>query len=456
MKLRPYQEDLIQKIRDHMIAGKKRVLLQAPTGCGKTVIASEMIRSASEKGHRCGFMLHRRELINQTMNTFEAFEIPFGVTSAGYPGNPARQVQICSVQSFSRRMKNLHTHPTLFVWDEAHHCPAGSWSRIFKAYPDAFHVLLTATPERLDGHGLSEYADALVPGPQTKWLIENGYLSDYKAYAPNSVSMADVRTQMGDFNSKQAADLIDKPHITGSAVKEYLKVCQGKRAVVFAINIEHSLHIVSEFQAAGITAKHVDGTTPTNERDQAIRDFKQGRTLILSNVGLFGEGFDVPAIESLIMLRPTQSLAMYLQMVGRALRTSPGKDFAHIIDHVGNIERHGLPCQEREWTLEGREKRKRPKDGGAPVKICPTCYGAQPSGQLVCQYCKEKFPIKEREITEVDGELIELDKERIKREKRKEVGSARTYESLVALGYKRGYKSPEAWARHLLNARKGK
>ena len=315
-----------------------------------------MLGTAAERGMPSWFIVHRRELINQSSRAFTGEGIKHGIISANYEVNRTALVQIASIQTLSRRYHKYRV-PSLIVWDECHHIAANSWSKIFSLYPNSVHIGLTATPERLDGTGLDKWFRVMVKGPSVAWLIENKYLSNYKLYAPSKVDLTNVRTRMGDYVGSELTAVVDKPSITGDAIKHYKKLADGKRAVVFCASIEHSKHVVKQFLDAGIPAAHVDGETDINERDAAIRRFRDGTIKILSNVELFGEGFDVPCIEAAILLRPTQSLGLYLQQVGRSLRPNPGKDYAVILDHAGNCERHGLPDDEREWTLAGREKK---------------------------------------------------------------------------------------------------
>jgi superfamily II DNA or RNA helicase len=339
-----------------------------------------------------------------------------------------------------------------------HHIAAKSWENIFNAYPNAFHIGLTATPERLDGKGLRKYFDEMIEGPTVEWLIENEFLAPYKLYAPGNVSMDGVGKQMGDYKRSDLISVVDKPRITGDAIREYRKVADGKRAVVFCVSVKHSQHVVDSFNAAGIPAVHLDGESHTAYRDDCLKRFQSGEIKILSNVDLFSEGFDVPALEVVIMLRPTQSLGMYLQQVGRALRPSPGKSEAIILDHVGNYERHGLPDQVRQWSLDGKAGRLGGnKAEGPAVKVCDNCFAAQPAYASECKYCGHGFAKAPREVEQVDGDLVEVDPDEIrKKNERKIQGRARTFAELVELGKQRGYKKPYGWAKYIFNARQAK
>lgn len=452
MNLRSYQSDIINQCRDLMKSGVKSLIVTAPTGSGKTLLTAHMIKTAASKGMGSWFVVHRRELVKQSIKAFHGEGVKFGVIASGFQADTRYSVQIASIQTLARRHSRFKA-PKLIVWDESHHISAGTWSKLYSYYPDAFHIGLTATPSRLDGSGLDKYFKSMVKGPSVAWLIENKFLSPYKLYAPSYINTDSLHVRMGDYVKSELSAIVDKPTITGDAIAHYKKLASGKRAVVFAVSVEHSKHIVEQFLASGIPAEHVDGKTPTEERDAAIKRFTDGETKILSNVELFGEGFDLPAIEAAILLRPTQSIVLFLQQIGRTLRVSPGKDHAIILDHAGNCQRHGLPDEEREWDLKGRKNKGRAKNASGSVKICPHCFAAQPAGLEKCNFCNFIFDKNPREVEEVEGTLVEVDPETIRRERNKEQGRAGSLQELIALGRKRGYKNPSAWARYVYESR---
>jgi len=245
---------------------------------------------------------------------------------------------------------------------------------------------------------------------------------------------------------------MDKPTITGDAIGHYQRLARGKSAVAFCVSVEHSKHVAAEFRAAGVLAWHVDGETPYGERKEAIRAFRNGEIRVLTNVDLFGEGFDLPSLEVSILLRPTKSLGLYLQQVGRCLRPAPGKERALILDHAGNILRHGMPDDERDWQLSGREKKKKDTSGGPPIRQCPKCFNVhRPAPQ--CPECGHVYEGAPREVETVAGELSEVDVLRVRAAKKEEQQNARTIADLIELGKKRGYKNPDAWAAHLFTSR---
>lgn len=457
--LRSYQQDIINEARRVMSTGERSILITAPTGSGKTVLMSAMFKLCVEKGKRALFLVHRRELVKQSVSTLEKAGLDCGVISSGFLEEYHKQVQVASIQTFKNRIDKIK-RPDLIVYDEVHHVASRTWANIFKEFSDCFQVGLTATPERLDGKGLKDYFNYLIEGPKVSWLIENGSLSQYKVFAPVRPDLSKVKRRLGDYDRSSLADVMSSPNIIGNVVEEYKKHAMGKRAVIFCVNIKHSKAVVDAFNKDGLPAAHVDGKSKSLDRDGTIRDLAAGRTLILSNVGLFGEGFDLPSVECCILLRPTQSLGLYLQMVGRALRPHPDKEFAIILDHTGNIQRHGLPCSDREWSLDGVPWKKRLIDqANIQTKTCKVCFGVfKPAPK--CPYCGELIPINPADVSSEEGTLVEISKEEIKaqkkiehRKKMSEQGKARTQEELYKLGKERGYKNPRGWAKRIFNAR---
>lgn len=459
--LRPDQDKFVGDLRV-ALRSHQAVLGQAPCGFGKTVVAAHIARSVMEKGRRVIFAVHRRDLITQTARTFDKFGISYGVMQAGYPTDLGRAVFIASISTLQNRLGKLPAH--LLVVDECHLSAAEGWSRVVDHYKQTgAHVIgLSATPQRLDGQGLSRHFSELVRGPSVRWLIENGHLSRYRLFAPPSADLSGLHTRMGDFVHGEAEQAMDKSSVTGDAVAHYRKLAMGKRAITFCVSIEHSHHVVAQFNAAGIPSAHMDGETPMEERKRIISDFADNKLLMISNVALATEGWDLAAqvgrdvtIEAVILLRPTQSLALYIQMVGRGIRKKP--ESGVILDHSGNCMRHGLPDDEREWSLQGQAggkgKGEKPE---VSIAICKSCFAAIPSGSAVCEQCGAVVPKKPREVAHVEGELEEIDIEAQRRERVREQGKAQSLEDLIALGTARGYKDPVKWAGYIFTARAAK
>lgn len=458
--LRDYQQDMIQRTRG-ALRHHRRVLLQAPTGAGKTVLAAFMAGSATSKSLRTWFICHRRELIKQASRTFSDVGIPHGFVAAGMTPDRRQPVQVCGIQTLAGRL-DRYEPPDLIIWDECHHISAGTWSKVANAYGKAKHVGLSATPTRLDGSGLDKHFDALVPGPQTAWLIENGYLSPFRLYAPTMPDLTGIHSRGGDYAKDELSDAMSKPSIIGDVVEHYRRLAHGRRNMIFCVSVKHSLAVVEKFESAGYRAAHIDGETDAAERDRLIAQFTSGAIQVLSSVDLVSEGFDLPAIEVATLLRPTKSLSLYLQQVGRALRMSPGKSEAIILDHAGNAMKangepnHGLPDDERTWSLAGRLKRKRGQksddEPGVAVRQCPVCYGVHRPAP-VCPRCGHEYPAMGRSVEELEGELMEITRQAAKVEARREQGKAQTLDDLIRIGTLRGYKNPKFWARKIIEGR---
>lgn len=455
IELRPYQAGLIDRARDNFQAGHSRQLLVLPTGGGKTVCFSYMAGRAVSKGLKVWILAHRVELLEQIGRTLRDFGVPHGVIAPGYISEHRQPVQVASVFTLARRL-DRYAKPELIIVDEAHHCTTGStWGQIISANPQAKLLGVTATPCRLDGAGLGDLYDVMVQGPTVRELIDLGALSPYRLFAPAGIDLSGVHTRMGDFVRGELAAAVDKPSITGDAVAHYKKLASGRRAVAFCVSVEHAYHVAEQFRAAGIPAQSIDGSMERTLRASVLGEFSAGRVQVLTSCDLISEGFDVPSIEAAILLRPTQSLGLYLQQVGRSLRTAPGKEEAIILDHAGNVRRHGLPDEERDWSLDGSAKKRGAQRSEVPVKTCPACFATVSSLATHCG-CGHYFVPKTREVDHVDGDLQEVDPRLVRRQQMHEQSKAKTEADLVAIGRSRGMKRPELWARHVMRARMAK
>ncbi|MEO5333839.1 MAG: DEAD/DEAH box helicase [Magnetococcus sp. YQC-5] len=407
--LREYQRQGISDLRAEFDAGAHRAILCFPTGAGKTVTAAAMIRDAMTENQSIFFLVHRQELLHQASRTLASFGIDHGIIASGYPQTDD-PIQVAMAPTLVRRLDRIRP-PDLLVVDEAHHSLANTWKEIFKAYPGARTVGLTATPQRLDGQGLAELYDALVVGPSVRSLIEQGHLSDFEVYAPPiGISTEGVHTRAGDFAQDELANAIDKPTITGDAVATYMRLAAGKRAIVFCVSIKHSKNVCAAFQSSGINAAHLDGNENRVRREQIVDAFSSGKIQVLCNVDLVSEGFDIPAVEVVIMLRPTQSLGLYLQQAGRAFR--PGfEKTSLILDHASNAIRHGLPDEQRDWSLDSKQRRKSANnDDGPTAWRCPECDRVLSARSLVCPCCGHAPERNGRVVAIRDGELEKVDR----------------------------------------------
>jgi len=355
-QLREYQARLIQGIYEAWKC-QTRVMAQLPTGGGKTVIFSAIADEFIRRSERVLVLAHREELILQAANKLESItRSPVGIVKAGYKPDPLFPIQVASVQSMVNRLRHFDDFG-LIVIDEAHHSPAETYRKILGAFPNAYQLGVTATPIRSDGTGFDDLFDSLVTGPTVGDLIQAGHLSDFKLFADSKpMTTKGARSIGGDFSANDIAKKNDIVQLSGNLIESYHRHADGKRCLVFAVNVSHSMAIAERYRAEGIPAIHLDGETPNEIRKEALRLFGEGKIKVISNCALFGEGLDIPAIDAVQIARPTKSLGLWLQMVGRALRTAPGKDRAVLIDHTKNWAIHGLPTRRRVWTLEGVEQ----------------------------------------------------------------------------------------------------
>jgi DNA repair protein RadD len=339
--------------------------------------------------------------------------------------------------------------PDLIVWDECHHRAAASWAKVFDAFPRARHIGLSATPQRLSGEGLDRFFQHMVCGPQTRELIEQGYLSPYRLFAPKGggPDHSTMRSKRGDLDCEE---VMSKPKVTGDAISDYIKRARGRQALLFHYSIPESEKAAERLRDAGVRAAHVDGTTDDATRKNAIRDLEAGALDVLCNVELFGEGVSVNNVSCIIQLRPTKSLSLHLQQIGRGLRMYPGKKDCIILDHAGNAydPNLGLPDDDREWSLEGRPASKKERDpDDVLIRQCKSCGAISRAFMSTCRECGAAFLQKPRTVAQVEGELEEVDPAVARAARvQEERAAGKTLEGLQALAQQRGYKP--GWATH--------
>ncbi len=383
ISLRPYQVESIAQLRAAIRDGKRRIMLTVPTGGGKTLTSASMIISALGKGKRSLFVAHRLELIDQTVATFARL----GITSVGViRANDRRHdttqpIQVASIQTLARRTQQ--EYDLVFV-DEAHRSVAASYTKhVFERHASAIIIGLSATPCRTDGRPLGSHFDDLVTGARYSELIADGHIVAPRVYStPVLPDMSTVRTSGGDFNQEDLEAAVNRGALIGDLVAQWSKHPK-QRTVVFAVSVAHSRAIVAMFLEAGVRAEHLDGTTHEDERRAILARLDAGTTELVSNVGVLCEGWDMPSCKTLILARPTKSLGLYMQMAGRTLR--PWNDVPSVIlDHGGNVDRHGLPHEDRTWSLTKKAKK---GSGAPPVKACPACFAFVAASAKVCPHC---------------------------------------------------------------------
>jgi superfamily II DNA or RNA helicase len=408
-------------------------------------------------GKRTVILAHRKELLDQISNTLRMFKVKRAMIEPGATYNSLAPVHVASVFSVVRKLDYIKV-PDYVVIDEAHHAiPGSTWNKTLdhwrKHNPKMRLVGVTATPERLSGEGLGDTFDTMISGPTVAELIRDKFLSPYRMFAPQRpVDLSGVHRRMGDFVKGEIAEKMDKPVITGNAIAHYKKHLNGAPAVAFCVSVEHAYHVAEQFQAEGWRAAGIDGKLTRKDRKERVDDFAAGRLNVLTSCDLISEGYDVPGMMGAINLRPTESLALCLQQWGRTLRYQDGKT-AVILDHVGNSARHGLPDQDREWSLQGRSAQARGKRDPDDIAIrqCTACGAVNPATARVCSECHTEFKAKPRKIKEVDGVLEEIVGQR-KAEFMQSNIAKREFEALVALGRRKNYANPEGWARHVQEA----
>jgi DNA repair protein RadD len=443
VNLRPYQQQLVTDIRLQYQLGKRSVLAVLPTGGGKTVCFAYIADAASRKGNRVLILVHRAELLDQASRSLPMHH---GIIAAGRAMDLSHTVQVASVQTVARRLHLLpRGHFQLIVVDEAHHTTAGTWARTLEHFNSAKLLGVTATPIRGDGRGLGEHYQAMVEGPSAQWLTDNGYLADARVLAPPGFDATGLRKRMGDFDQRDAEQQVRAIH--GDCVSHYRQHLAGQTAIAFCCSVAHAEAVAALFLQAGIPAASIDGKMDASTRRQLLSDLGAGRIKVLTSCALIGEGVDVPSVGGCILMRPTASVALHLQMIGRCLRPS-GSKVAVVLDHVGNTLRLGHHLEPREWTLDGLKKRDREK---APsVKVCPVCFAANPSAASFCVECRHQFRQEARELQQVAGELVEM----VARQRRRQQGGAQSLDDLRKLAQQRGYK--RGWAERVYQARLAK
>ncbi len=453
IQLRPYQLAAVTEARAAIKAGKRRLILRAPCGAGKTIVSAAIIQSAVERGSHVLFLAHRKELIDQVSAKLDQFGVDHGIIMASHwRRRPNALVQVASVQTLNRREI---PQADLIIIDEAHLSLAKSYLDIIAGRSRAVVLGLTATPIRADGKPLSAIYHDIVPVSDVAQLIRMGFLVRPRHYAPERPDLTAIGMRGGDYDESELAMAVDRPDLIGNIIGHWKQLAAGRTTAVFAVKISHSLHIVEQFKAAGIRAEHVDGTTPKHEREQILKRFANGETTVCSNVGVMTEGYDNPRISAVILARPTMSLALYLQMSGRGLRIDEGKLDCIILDHSGCAHAHGFIDEEREWALESRKKKRNDQKRDAPIRTCDQCYAAYPAASKACPECGFAPERKTSEITEdASHGLVEITDEmraRLRREKIREEAKAQTLEDLQAIARARGYAP--GWAYHRWQAR---
>lgn len=411
MILRPYQlqavADVEAALRDH-----RSVVLSLPTGAGKTQVAADLIRRANRPTL---FVAHLRELIAQAAARLRSFDVPCGIIMGGHP-RTAEPVQVASIQSLARRP----LPPTdLLVIDEAHRACSQTYRNLLNLLPSTPTVGLTATPFRLDGKGLRDIFAHLVTGPRSADLCAEGYLVPAAVLVPPGPDLRDVKIRAGEFAQDALAAAVNTSKLVGDVVTHFLRYARGP-AIGFASGVDHSRALVAACCAAGIAAEHLDGGTDHDERAAVLARLRAGQTRLVFNADLFGEGFDLPTIETVVLARPTASLGLFLQQIGRGARPAPAKKNFVVLDHAGNYARFFDRLTPR-WfgtdvaidlvgvTLDGPPAKK-PRETDPAARRCPACFMLNPPDAGTCWSCGAVLPVAVRKPPPkpVAAELVPL------------------------------------------------
>lgn len=432
MQIRDYQRAAQDDVIRSWQAGNQNVLMVMPTGAGKTHTKSDLIRKMD--WITC-CIAHRQELVLQISESLASCGIYHNIIA------PTEVVRFCAerhsrkfgrsffsssakvavggVNTLLRRADTLRTFLNkVQLWDidEAHHVlPENMWGKAVNLFPNARGLGVTATPLRCDRKGLDGVFSDMVVGPSMRELINQGHLTEYRIFCPpNHLDLDRVRVSesTGEFVTKDLSQEMERSQIVGDVVQHYLRICPGGRGLTFAVDLQSAARIADAYNAAGVPAAVVSADTPDRIRTDLLDRLARGDVKQLVNVDLFGEGMDCPTLEVVSMARPTQSYGLFVQQFGRVLRPSPGKTHGIVIDHVGNVVRHGLPDAPRQWSLaapEGRRAQKADPDN-IPLTTCIECFQPYERVKTACPWCGHVPTPAGRSLPkEVDGDLIELD-----------------------------------------------
>lgn len=442
--LRDYQRAVVARLVPE-IAARRRALLVATTGSGKTVIAGAIVADAARHRQRVLFLAHRRELIVQASRKMHAAGVDHGIIQAGFPMRPAEAVQIASIQTLHARAvrgSKVELPPAdIVIVDEAHHARAATYSQIIEAYPNSAVIGLTATPCRGDGRGLGEIFDVLVECPPVAQLIADGHLVGTRVYAPSRPDLTGVRVERGDYAEGQLARRMNDDGLVGDIVEHWLRLADRRKTVVFASGVDHSVNIRDKFRDAGVGAEHIDGSTLMEQRDAILAALASGAVELVTNCMVLTEGWDQPEVSCLVLARPTKNMGLYRQMVGRGLRPAQGKDDCMVLDHAGAVFEHGFVEDEVIWTLDRDTQADNPehrrRTGRKALAACPECFAIRAVG-AACRVCGWKPPVP----AFAAGKLAPV----ISNGDAKSDPKLTLYRQLLWIAHERSYK--RGWAAH--------
>ena len=418
--MRDYQHQAIRDLRGSLAVGNKRVLLQLATGAGKTRIAAEVCRMAQAKRSRVLFLAPRRELITQAAQAFAKQGLWPGVIMAGEQMARSRDLQVASFDTLHARAvrtaRMAMPEADVVIVDEAHLSLADTRKEIIGHYADAVVIGLTATPARGDGRGLGEIYEDLVFGPSIRHLTDSGFLVPLRYFAPTAPDLEALKLNRdGDYAEAGLAKRMDTPQLVGDVVDNWQRIARDRATVVFCVNRAHSRNVRDRFLAVGVTAEHLDGETPNDERAAILGRVRSGETQVLCNVFVASYGLDIPRLDCAVLARPTKNIALYLQTVGRVMRTADGKPDALVIDHSGAVKENGFVEDFIPWSLDenervkDRKERSQKEQAEAKEIQCPNCK-AMFKARRDCPACGYQVIAAAKAIPTHEAELVELER----------------------------------------------
>ncbi len=460
--LRPYQQRAVDLVKGAFLTGKRAPLLALATGSGKTVIAAEIIRQAAAGNEVCLFVAPRRELIHQASATLDRFGVAHGVLMAAERDrlSPPALVQVASIDTLvarvHRRNDQRFLDPGLIIIDEAHLYVTDRRSKLLDRWPAALRIGLTATPARKDGAALGGLFDALIEPVTIAELTAAGHLVPARYFSLSEPDLCGVGIVAGDYNQRELAQAVDQPKLVADIVQTWLARAATRRTVVFATSVKHAIALADEFQRAGVAAEAVDAGTPADERAATFARFRRGETQVLTNCFLASYGFDCPPLDCVVLARPTRSLVLYLQMLGRGLRPSEGKTDCLVLDHSGAVHRHGFVDAPREWTLRGRKALAAPSasagagDTDEPRQVdCPECQAVFANSN-VCPACGHVLRPRGKPLVVAEGELVAVN---APPQRQDDAAQRRFYAELRGIAAELRHKN--GWAAYQFKARFG-
>ena len=417
-ELRDYQKAAIEKIRQSMMSGKRRVILQAACGAGKTIISGEIARLTIEKGNKVLFLVNRRDLVKQTVDKYDQFGLgdKTGIILAGEDPSLGRPIQCGSLQTYGRRLKledldlNRWFHDAdLLIYDECHSANAPTYRKIINLYGNKRILGLSATPMGAKSTGLGEVFEEIITCVPTAELVKSGHLVPAIHYAPSKPDLKGVGTIAGDYNLKQLGERVDKPKLIGDLLENWLNISSDRKTIVFATNVKHSKHIRDRFTNNGIEIAHIDAHTSDEDRVEIYNAFEHGTLQVITNVGVACEGSDLPICSSICVCKPTKVLSRWLQMAGRGARPYSGKKDYLLLDFSGCIDQHGLVDDPVEWDLDGKKPaatKKVVREKEKHLMTCSVCNFVFEGRK--CPQCLTEVPDWGKKIEALDAELVAI------------------------------------------------